>query len=190
MAHRDIYLKVFIGIAIWFAVVTIFGVWEYDILKAEMVLNEKLLSHDRIVEQAAFFGGTFAYIAEMVFWTLLVLILGSVWSAVLFPHRNLLEKIIFSLVFGVFVMPLSIFIPFTVITMGTVFTTLAGAPAPAFVGPTLTNIVDLFVLGHEQIYEFTNVLIFLIIGLVLLGIKRFSHTPAPLPASQEPVTVV
>ncbi len=167
---KDFYIPGLIAIGVWFAVVGVFGVWEYSILKAEMVLNQKLLSHDRIVkEQAPFAGGKLTYVVEMLVWTSIVLILGYVWSRALFPHRNLLERVVFSFVFGIFVMPLSIFIPFTFITVATVFSTLTGAQAPAFIGPTLTSIVGLFVNGEEQIYEFANVFIFLALGLVVLA---------------------
>lgn len=173
---RDLYLKVIIGIGIWIAVVTIFGVWEYNILQAEMVLNDKLLSHDRIVQtQAPLAGGKVAYVVEMLFWTVFILALGYIWSKILFPHRNLLEKVVFSFVLGIFIMPITIFIPFTAITIATVFSTLIGATPPEFIGPTLNNIVGMFVNGHEQIYEFMNVFVLLTIGLVILGIKQFSR---------------
>jgi len=185
---RDLYLKVIIGIGIWMAVVTIFGVWEYNILQAEMVLNDKLLSHDRIVQtQAPLAGGKVAYVAEMFFWTVFILILGYIWSKILFPHRNLLERIVFSFVLGIFIMPITIFIPFTAITIATVFSTLVGVTPPAFIGPTLNNIVGMFVNGHEQIYEFMNVFILLIAGLVILGMKQFfrkSHSkPEVIPST-------
>lgn len=173
---KDLYLKVIIGIGVWMAVVTIFGVWEYNILQAEMVLNDKLLSYDRIVQtQAPFAGGKVAYVVEMFFWTVFILALGYVWSKILFPHRNLLEKIVFSFVLGIFIMPITIFIPFTAITIATVFSTLIGATPPEFIGPTLNNIVGMFVNGHEQIYEFMNVFVLLMAGLVILGIKQFSQ---------------
>lgn len=167
---KDFYIPILIAIGVWFAVVGVFGVWEYNILKAEMVLNQKLLSHDRIVqEQAPFAGGKLTYVVEMLAWTSIVLILGYVWTSALFPHRNLLERVVFSFVLGIFVMPLSIFIPFTFITVATVFSTLTGAQAPAFIGPTLNSIVGVFVNGEEQIYEFANVFVFLVIGLIVLA---------------------
>ncbi len=172
--EKDLYTKLLVVIAIWFAVVTIFGVWEYSILKAEMVLNQKLLSHERIVESAPLQGGKIAYVLEMFVWTTIILALGYVWSKALFPHRNLLERIVFSFVLGIFAMPLSIFIPFTFITVATVFSTLTGATPPAYIGPTLNNIVGLFVNGQEQIYEFANVFFFFILGLIVLGLRKSS----------------
>lgn len=173
------YLKVILLIGAWFAVVTIFGVWEYDILKAEMVLNEKLLAIDEITKQAPLSGGVPAYVLAMLTWTVLILALGLVWSQVLFPRRNLLEKIVFSLVFGVFVMPVSIFIPFAVITAATVLGTLVGVGAPAFVEPILVDgLVNLFVTGLEQVYEFTNVFVFFVLGLVLLVLKKMLKKPS------------
>lgn len=171
--QKDTYLKVLLGIGIWFAFVTVFGVWEYNILKAEMVLNEKLLAIERITEKAPLSGGAPAYVLAMLTWTILILALGWVWSQVLFPHRNLLEKIVFSLTFGVFVMPISIFIPFAVITAATVLGTLLGTGAPAFVQPILVDgLVNLFVAGLEQVYEFTNVFAFFVVGIALLGLKK------------------
>lgn len=175
MPHKNIYLPLLIAIGIWFAVVTVFGVWEYDILKAEMVLNQKLLSHERVVEQVPFAGGRITYVVEMFVWTAIILVLGFVWSELLFPMRTRFEKFVFSLVFGIFVMPLSIFIPFTAITIATVFSTLTGAAAPGFIGPTLNEIVGLFVNGHEQIYEFANVFAFFALGAILLLLKNASE---------------
>ena len=173
MEKHDWYLKVLLVIGAWFAIVTIFGVWEYDILRAEMVLNEKLLAIERITETAPLSGGAPGYVLALVTWTVLLLILGLVWSQVLFPCRNLLEKIIFSLVFGIFVMPVSIFIPFFFITAATVGGTLIGVGTPAFVEPILVNgLVNLFVSGLEQVYEFTNVFAFLVLGLMLWGAKK------------------
>jgi hypothetical protein len=173
MEKSDWYLRVLLLIGAWFAVIAIFAVWEYDTLKAEMVLNEKLLAIDRIAQQAPLSGGAPMYVLALITWTILILVLGLVWSEVLFPHRNLLEKIIFSLVFGVFVMPLSIFIPFMVITAATVLGTLFGTGTPAFVEPILVGgLVDLFVSGLEQVYEFANVFAFLVVGLVLLMVKK------------------
>ena len=105
----------------------------------------------------------------------LILVLGYVWSKVLFPHRNALERVVFSFLLGIFAMPISIFIPFTFITVATVFSTLLSSQAPAFVGPVLgsadTGIVGLFIQGQEQIYEFANVFFFLVLGAILLALK-------------------
>ena len=169
---KDVYLKIITAIGIWFAIVAVFGLWEYDILKAEMVLNEKILSHGLVAQGGPFTGGKVTYVVEMFVWTALLLILGLLWSKILFPHRNILERVVFSMVFGIFVMPLSIFIPFVAITGATVLSTLFGATAPAFIGPILDNIVALFVDGQEQIYEFTNVFAFLIVGLVFALLKK------------------
>jgi len=184
MERRDWYLKVILLIGAWFAAVTVFGVWEYDILKAEMVLNEKLLAIDRITETAPLSGGVPAYLLAMATWTVLILALGMVWSQLLFPHRNLLEKVVFSLVLGVFAMPISIFIPFFMITAATVFGTLIGIGTPSFVVPILVDgLVNLFVSGLEQVYEFTNVFVFLALGLILLaGKKMFYKRARPLAA--------
>jgi hypothetical protein len=171
MKNKDLYLKILVGIGIWFAIVTVLGVWEYNILKAEMVLNDKLLSHDKIVQQAPFAGGRVAYVTEMFVWTAIILVVGYIWSMLLFPRRNLLEKVVFSMVLGIFAMPISIFIPFVVITATTIFSTLMGTAVPDFVGSVLNSIVELFSGGYEQIYEFTNVLVFFIIGGLLLIIK-------------------
>ncbi len=175
MEHKDLYLRVLIAIGIWFAVVTVFGVWEYNILKAEIVLNQKLPSHERVVDQIPFAGGRVTYIVEMFVWTAIILVLGFVWSELLFPMRTRFEKFVFSLVFGVFVMPLSIFIPFTAITIATVFSTLTASAPPTFIGPTLNQIVALFVNGQEQIYEFANVFAFFALGAILLFFKNASQ---------------
>lgn len=169
---KDSYLRVITWIGAWFAVITVFGMWEYNILKAEMVLNQKLLSHGLVVKEGPLTGGGVTYVVEMLVWTSIILLLGLLWSEILFPRRNFLEKIVFSLVLGVFAMPLSIFIPFVAITSATVITDLLGMAAPAFVGTVLTKIVELFSNGQEQIYEFANVTFLFLIGLVVLLFRK------------------
>lgn len=180
---KDSYLRVIMWIGAWFAVITAFGMWEYNILKAEMVLNQKLLSHGLVVQEGPFTGGAVTYVIEMLVWTSLILLLGLLWSEVLFPRRNFLEKIVFSFVLGVFAMPLSIFIPFVAITSATVLTDLLGMAAPSFVGSVLTKIVELFSNGQEQIYEFANVSFFFVAGLVALLLKKVFARTADSPVA-------
>lgn len=169
---KDSYLRVITWTGIWFAVIAVFGMWEYNILRAEMVLNQKLLSHGLVVKEGPLTGGGVTYVIEMLVWTSIILLLGLLWSEILFPRRNFLEKIVFSFVLGVFAMPISIFIPFVAITSATVITDLLGMAAPAFVGPVLTKIVELFSNGQEQVYEFANVFFVLALGLLVLLFRK------------------
>jgi hypothetical protein len=164
--QKDIFLRVVLGIGIWFIVAMLFGVWEYNILKAEIgvvpQLIAALLPHK---------GGVLSYMMQMIHWTVVSLILGLVWAKVLFPKRPLMERIMFSLVFGVFIMPISFMIPYTAITITTVFSIIAGITPPAFVNKTLGDLVNLLLSNKEQVYEVANSFGMLILGAVILLIK-------------------
>lgn len=151
--------------------------WEYNLLKAEMGLIDQLLlsSGDDpagLVSQ----GSVTAYLAQMGFWTAFLILLGLVWSAFLFPKRPLVEKIIFSLPFGVMVMPISFVFPAFIISAGKVIGENFGSGVPGYYGPIVGKIVDLLSANQEQGYEIANVLGFLILGLAILAISRLKKT--------------
>lgn len=164
--QKDLFLKIVLGVGIWFVLVMLFGVWEYSILKAEMTivpkLVEALLPHK---------GGVLSYIVQMFSWTAMSLILGLIWAKILFPKRALMEKIMFSLVFGVFIMPLSFLIPYFAIAVAKVVSTIAGTAPPAFVGKILEKLVMMLLGNKEQVYETANVLGVLSLGAIILGVK-------------------
>lgn len=164
--QRNIFLKVVLGIGIWFVLVMLFGVWEYNILKAEMGIVPNL-----VAALGPHKSGVVSYMVQMLHWTAVSLILGLVWSKILFPKRPLMERIMFSLVFGVFVMPISFLIPYITITITTVFSTIIGIAPPEFVGKTLNNLVMMLVGNKEQVYEVANVFGAFVLGAIILAIK-------------------
>lgn len=147
------------------AAVAVFGAWEHNLLAAEMDLNRKILAMGAL-------SGRFAYIVQMLVWTGMLLGLGYIWGKILFPKRILAERIVFSLILGIAVMPISFVIPYFIIVVTTVFSTLFGLTAPDFVSTTITNIVNMFYGGQEQIYEFANVFGFFVVGIIILAIKQ------------------
>lgn len=147
--------------------------WEYKLLEAEMGLIDKLLLSSQeapagLVKQ----GSVVAYLGQMAFWTILLSLLGFVWSNFLFPKRPLVEKIIFSLPFGVLVMPLSFVLPAFIISAGKILGELFGTGVPGYYAPIVGKIVELISTNQEQGYEIANVLGFLILGLVIWGVMR------------------
>ena len=162
--QKDIFLKVMVGLGIWASLVAVFGVWEYGLLKAEMDLERKILAMGAL-------SGKPAYAVQMFTWSIMLLILGLVWSQIIFPKRPLMERILFSFVFGVLLMPISFVVPYFVIVVTTVFSRLFEFAPPEFVSTTINNIVNLFYTGQEQIYEFANVFTAFVIGAVILTIK-------------------
>ncbi len=171
--QKNIFLKVILGIGIWFVLVMLFGVWEYNILKAEMGIVPKLVE-----ALGPHKSGISSYIVQMLHWTALSLILGLIWSKILFPQRPLMEKIMFSLVFGVFIMPISFLIPYVIITITTVFSTIIGATPPEFAGKILNKLVAMLLGNKEQGYEVANVFGMLAIGVVILAVKSIFKKPA------------
>ncbi|HEX9722370.1 MAG TPA: hypothetical protein VGA53_03840 [Candidatus Paceibacterota bacterium] len=150
--------------------------WEYELLKAEMGLIDQLLLSSQeapagLVQQ----GSVTAYLGQMVFWTFFLILLGLVWAGFLFPKRPLVEKIIFSLPFGVFVMPLAFVVPAWIISAGKVAGELFGTGVPSYYGPTVEKIVHLISSNQEQGYEIAAVLGFLIVGLLILGITKLTR---------------
>ena len=117
-------------------------------------------------------GSVTAYLGQMIFWTFSLILLGLVWAGFLFPKRPLVEKIIFSLPFGVLVMPLIFVIPAWIISAGKIGGELFGTGMPPYYGPTVGKIVYLISSNHEQGYEIAAVLGFLVVGLLILGITK------------------
>lgn len=173
--QRNTFLKVVLGIGVWFVLVMLFGVWEYNILKAEMGIAPKLVE-----ALGPHKSGVISYMVQMLHWTVLSIILGLIWSKILFPQRPLMEKLMFSLVFGVFIMPISFLIPYVTITITTVFSTIMGITAPEFVGSTLNKLVAMLLDNKEQIYEVANVFGALSLGIIILGIKSIFKRNNPV----------
>ena len=147
--------------------------WEYKLLEAEMGLIDTLLLSSQekpagLVAQ----GSVTAYLGQMVFWVATLILLGLVWAGFLFPRRPLVEKVIFSLPFGVLVMPLAFVIPAWIISAGKVWGEFLGTGAPSYYGPTVEKIVHLISSNQEQGYEIATVFGFLILGLVILGVYK------------------
>jgi len=152
--------------------ILVFG-WEYNLLRAEVGLSDQLLlsSEDApagLINQ----GSVTAYLGQMVFWTTFLLLLGMVWSSFLFPKKSLVEKVLFSLPFGVLVMPLLFVIPAFIISLGKVIGEFLGTGVPVYYDPILGKIVELLSTNQEQGYEIVSVLGFLIVGLFILGVTK------------------
>lgn len=147
--------------------------WEYNLLKAEMgLIDQLLLSTEQEPAGLVKQGSVASYLGQMAFWTAFLLLLGMVWSSFLFPKRPLVEKVIFSLPFGILVMPLSFVLPAFIISAGKIAGELFGAGPPAYYNPVLGKIVSLISANQEQGYEVANVLGFLILGLIILGATK------------------
>lgn len=147
--------------------------WEYKLLEAEMGLIDQLLlsSPDnpaKLIEK----GSVISYLAQMSFWFSSLVFLGLVWSGFLFPKRPLMEKVIFSLPFGVIIMPISFVFPAWIISVGKIAGENFGTGVPEYYGPVVGKIVGLISNNQEQGYEIANVLAFLILGFIILAIAR------------------
>lgn len=156
--------------------------WEYKLLEAEVGLIDKLLLSSpedpaKLVEK----GSVISYLAQMGFWFSFLVLLGMVWSGFLFPKRPIVERVMFSLPFGVLVMPISFVMPAWIISLGKIISENFGSgepPAPpAYYGPIVGKIVGLISNNQEQGYEIANVLIFLVVGLIILGISKLKKQP-------------
>ena len=152
--------------------------WEYNLLHAEMGLIDTLLlsspdDPSGLVRQ----GSVTAYLAQMGFWTALLIFLGILWSSFLFPKRPAVEKVIFSLPFGLLVMPLAFVLPAFIISAGKILGELTGAGLPVYYEPILVKIVNLISNNQEQGYEVAAVMGFFILGLVIAAAARVLHKP-------------
>lgn len=143
--------------------------WEYNLLRAEMGLIDTLLlsapeDPSGLVQQ----GSVVAYLAQMAFWTAILILLGAIWSSFLFPKRSAVEKVIFALPFGLLIMPLAFVLPAFIISAGKVFGEIIGTGLPAYYEPIVGKIVSLISSNQEQGYEVATVLGFFVLGLVIL----------------------
>jgi hypothetical protein len=150
--------------------------WEYNLLEAEMGLIDQLLLSSvddpaGLVKQ----GSIAAYLGQMVFWTIFLVLLGLVWSRFLFPKRPFIEKIIVSLPFGVLIMPLAFVLPAWIISAGKIFGEATGMGVPSYYGPIVEKVVNLIATNQEQGYEVVTVVGFFIIGFVILGITKVTR---------------
>lgn len=171
--RRDYFFGVLTAIGIWSSLVVIFAVWEFKGLEKGVKAFQET-SKLNFVFQA----GPAQYIIGMVAWTVLLLILGYVWAKIFFPERNWVEKIIFSLCWGVVVMPISFLIPFFFAVAGKVFANILGLGSPAYADAILKARAYLLVNNLEQVYEFVNVLIFLALGMIILIIEQLKFKKA------------
>lgn len=152
---------------IWSALLVIFAVWEFKGLERGVKAFQDLPKLKFVFE-----AGPAPYLLGMIAWTILILGMGYIWSKIFFPNRNRIEKFIFSLCFGVVIMPISFLIPFFFAVTGMVFANLLGLESPAYAGEILKARGALLVNNHEQVYELVNVLFFTIVGVVILFIKK------------------
>lgn len=157
-----------------FVVNTLVFVTEYTLLKAEMSLIEQKLQL-AITNQVGD-GSVFAYATSVALWTILLgVIVGYVWSKILFPSLPYIEKFMASLVLGVFVMPLSFVIPAFIVSVRKLGTDIFGWPLPDYYNATIGQLVNLFGGNQEQGYELFNVLLFLVLGICIVGIMQLKN---------------
>lgn len=161
---------------IFSALLVIVAVWEYKGLEASVKAFQNT-SKLKFVFQTGFLP----YAAGMAAWTGYLLLFGFVWSSILFPRRDWVEKVIFSLCAGAVLMPISYHIPFFFALAGKVIANLLGQGSPAFADAIIKARGFLLVNNHEQVYQFVNISLFLILGLIILVGKRFSSRPALTP---------
>lgn len=163
--------RVLLIVGALFAINTIVFVTEYTLLKAEMSLIEQKLQL-AITNQVGD-GSIFAYITSVSLWTVLLgIVVGYVWSKILFPSVAFIEKFMASLVIGVFVMPLSFVIPAFIVSVRKLGSDFFGLPLPEYYNYTIGQLVNLFGSNQEQGFELFNTLLFLALGIVILGIMR------------------
>lgn len=164
--RRDSFFLSMSLLGIWSSLLAIVAVWEFKGLEKGVKAfqeTEKL--------KFVFETGPLPYVIAMISWTILLLLLGYVWSKIFFPEKNWVEKTIFSLCWGTVIMPISFLMPFFFAVTGKVIANLLGGASPAYADAILKARGFLLVNNLEQVYEFVNVLIFLMIGLVILAIK-------------------
>lgn len=166
--RRDYFFVILTILGIWTSIVMIFGIWEFQVLKTQVIKFQVAP-----ISKFVFRAGVMPYVIALISWTILLLVNGLVWSKILFPTRDWVEKVIFSLIIGVVIMPLNFMIPFLFGVSGRVVSSLFSLKAPEYVDQILKNHVFFLVNNHEQVYELTNVLIFLIVGIFVFFMKKY-----------------
>lgn len=165
--RRDYLFGILSVLGIWASLVVIFAVWEFKGLEGGVAAFQQIPKSVFVFQT-----GAGPYIVSIISWTALLLLLGYVWSKILFPKRHWVEKVIFSLCFGVVIMPISFRIPFFLGAVGKVFANILGLASPAYADAFFGGFLYMLVNNLEQAYELVNVLIFFVIGLIILMIKR------------------
>ena len=152
------------------------GLWSAFLMVA-VILELKTIRTQILsvpIDRLVFETGFWPYIIGTTSWTLLLLIVGFVWTKILFPQRPWLEKIIFSFVAGTIIMALSFSVPFFLDVGGRVIAVLFGAGVPLSSELLFQKHVELFVNNQEQVYELANILVFLVLGLVILMVQTLA----------------
>ncbi len=144
---------------------------EYSLIRAEMALiSEKLLlSIDDMVGH----GSVPSYITAMFVWFSILVGAGYAWAQLLFKNVDFFEKVMFSLVLGAFIMPLSFVIPAAIVSLEKlVFVEWMGGVLPEHYNTTVDAVVTLLASNHEQAYELFNVFLFACVGIIALALNR------------------
>jgi hypothetical protein len=143
---------------------------EYTLLRGEMSLVQAKLV--LAVTNQVGDGSVFAYATSMILWTILLgLVAGYIWSKILFPSLPFIEKFAASLALGTFIMPMNFITLTSTLSAINLFAEKTGSPPPAYFGDMMNKVIFLFSHNQEQGYELFNVSIFILIGLLILGIR-------------------
>lgn len=170
------FVQTLFAIGIGFAIMIAVFVTEYTLILAEMSLIQEKL--DLSIEQMVGDGSIPAYILAMVFWTVLLGgVVGWIWGNILVPGLDRTEKFMLGLSLGVFVMPMSFVIPALIVSVRKLHSDWFGSTLPDYYGMTIDNVVSLFAGTQEQVYELTNILILVTLGIVVLLVRFIFHKP-------------
>jgi len=116
-------------------------------------------------------SGFVAYAAAFLFWMIFLSVAGFPWALVFLSKSDTVERVIFSITFGLFVMGANMFIASGIAALYSLH-----AGDAAYAEYVTDKIGDLLAGGQEQSYAVFNVLIWFVVGIMALIAKEIVVT--------------
>ena len=124
----------------------------------------RIMSASSSVSLSVYNQGFASYVAALFFWSVLIGIVGLVWSYVFDRSMRHGSRVLFALSFGAFVLPLSFTLPM-------VFAVLAGPDSVAYLFVE-NELIGMLADNTEQSYEAMTLLLVFVLGVMFLILKE------------------
>lgn len=147
-------------------VLLVFGIILFALFLLFMREGELLrtMSSPSSISLSVYNQGLASYAAALFFWSVLIGVVGIVWSYVFDRSMRYGSRVLFALFFGAFTLPLGLIAPM-------VFAVLAGRGSSTYLF-VKSELAGMIAQNAEQSYELTALLLAFVLGVLLLILKE------------------